>query len=214
MISADTMQKVEDQKELKNVLNNCKTRASKKEAQERYNKAHKDVRRAARKDKTYIDKLAQDAQAAAVKRNMKELYDTTRKLSGKHQKATKPVKSKDGQTLPTVEEQLDRWVEHLKELLNRLPPENTADIPPAETPLNINCNRPSKTEIRKAIKALKNNKAPGPDNIPAEALEADINTSTNMQYMLFGKIWNDEEIPVEWREGHIVKLPKKGDLIK
>ena len=29
---------------------------------------------------------------------------------------------------------------------------------------------------------------------------------------LFEKIWNDEEVPTDWKEGFIVKLPKKGDL--
>jgi hypothetical protein len=29
---------------------------------------------------------------------------------------------------------------------------------------------------------------------------------------LFGKIWEVEEVPAEWKEGHIVKLPKKGNL--
>ena len=29
---------------------------------------------------------------------------------------------------------------------------------------------------------------------------------------MFGKIWEVEEVPAEWKEGHIVKLPKKGNL--
>ena len=29
---------------------------------------------------------------------------------------------------------------------------------------------------------------------------------------LFTKIWEREEIPAEWKEGIIIKLPKKGDL--
>ena len=69
---------------------------------------------------------------------------------------------------------------------------------------------PSKGEIKKAIKTLKNNKAPGPDNIPADALKADIETSAQILYELFGKIWEVEEVPAEWKERHIVKLSKKG----
>jgi hypothetical protein len=26
------------------------------------------------------------------------------------------------------------------------------------------------------------------------------------------KVWEKKEIPEDWREGHLVKLPKKGDL--
>ena len=48
--------------------------------------------------------------------------------------------------------------------------------------------------------------------IPAEAIKADMETATNMLYSLFRKIWEREEIPAEWKEGILIKLPKKGDL--
>ena len=31
---------------------------------------------------------------------------------------------------------------------------------------------------------------------------------------LFARIWEDEELPADWKEGHLIKLPKKGDLSK
>ena len=67
-------------------------------------------------------------------------------------------------------------------------------------------------EIHKAIKQLRNGKAAGPDNIPAEALKADAETSVEMPYPLFRDIWEKEEVPSEWKEGYLIKLPKKGDL--
>ena len=33
-----------------------------------------------------------------------------------------------------------------------------------------------------------------------------------MLYPLFGKICEEEEMPEDWKEGYVVKLPKKGDL--
>ena len=33
-----------------------------------------------------------------------------------------------------------------------------------------------------------------------------------MLYGLFEKIWEKEEIPSEWKEGLLIKIPKKGDL--
>ncbi|KAK2164497.1 hypothetical protein NP493_1413g00067 [Ridgeia piscesae] len=110
------------------------------------------------------------------------------------------------------EEQLKRWREHFEELLNRPPPQNPPDITPAEEVLQINCERPSKAEIEKAIHHMKSGKASGPDKIPAEAIKADIETSTEILHHLFGKIWEQEEIPTEWKEGYLVKLPKKGDM--
>lgn len=68
----------------------------------------------------------------------------------------------------------------LRELLNRQPSETHPDIQPAETDLPIDCNKPSKTEIRTTITALKNGKAAGSDEIPAEAIKADAETAFNI----------------------------------
>ena len=32
-----------------------------------------------------------------------------------------------------------------------------------------------------------------------------------MLYELIGLIWEEEIVPMDWKEGHLVKLPKKGD---
>ena len=107
---------------------------------------------------------------------------------------------------------MKRWVEHFNSVLNQQPPVQRADIPPAAALLPIDCSRPGKEEIAKAIMLFKNNKSPGPDNIPAEILKADINTITEMLYELIGLIWEEEMVPMDWKVGHLVKLPKIGDL--
>jgi len=45
------------------------------------------------------------------------------------------------------------------------------DIEAANKSLQVNENRPSKAEIRRAIQHLKNGKAAGPDDIPPEAIQ-------------------------------------------
>ena len=59
---------------------------------------------------------------------------------------------------------------------------------------------------------LRSGKAAGPDEIPAEAIKADIETAVQMLYSLFSKIWEKEEVPAQWKEGIIIKLPKKETL--
>ena len=116
------------------------------------------MKRSIRKDKRdHSDRMAKEAEDAAGKGNLKDLYMITKKLAGTFQQTDKPVKDKDGNPL-TTEEQLKRWAEHFEELLNRAAPETPPDILPAETKLSINCHIPSKEEIRKAIKSLKNGK--------------------------------------------------------
>ena len=111
-----------------------------------------------------------------------------------------------------ADKQLNRCAEHFEKLLNRPVPQNQPDIQPAETYLPIDCNKPTRDEIKKAIAHMKNGKVAGPDGIPAEALKADVNTSVEMLYSLFEEIWEKEEIPAEWKEGYLIKIPKKGDL--
>lgn len=63
-----------------------------------------------------------------------------------------------------------------------------------------------------AISTLKNGKATGPDEIPAEAIKANIETSLPILYKLIKKIWEEESFPEEWKQGIFMRLPKKGDL--
>nr|KAG5711041.1 hypothetical protein BaRGS_013775 [Batillaria attramentaria] len=212
-ISEDTLQKIEKRKRKKEAVNASRTRTSKAAAQAEYTEAHKKVRQSVKKDKReYYEDIADKAEQAAHDGNMKELYDLTRKLAGKYSKPERPIKDKQGQTIIDSERQLERWADHFEELLNRPAPANPPTIPEAERDLEIDCGAPTKEEIVRAIKKMKNGKAAGPDGIPAEALKADVETTAEMLLPLFEKIWNEEEIPTDWKEGHIIKLPKKGDL--
>nr|KAG5706650.1 hypothetical protein BaRGS_005720 [Batillaria attramentaria] len=135
---------------------------AKAKAQEEFTAADREVKRSTRKDRRdYIDSLASQAEEAARQGNLKDLYQVTKKLTGKFQQTDKHVKDKNGHRLTTTDEQLKRWAEYFRELLNRPIPETPPDIPPAETELPINCDKPSKAEIRKAIMTLRNGNAAG-----------------------------------------------------
>ena len=123
-----------------------------------------------------------------------------------------PVKDKNGNLLSSEGDQRARWAEHFKEILNRPAPQTPPTIPPPTELLGINTNPPSRIEISRAIKSLKTGKAAGPDGIPPEALKADTQTSTEMLYPLLNKVWEQEQVPEDWKKGHMVKLPKKGDM--
>jgi O-phosphoseryl-tRNA(Cys) synthetase len=75
--------------------------------------------------------------------------------------------------------------------------------------LKIDTKPISKQEIRKAIKNMKNGKAPGPDNITAELLQADMETTVNILHKLLYEIWNTEQVPEEWKTGLLVKYQRK-----
>ena len=171
------------------------------------------MKRNIKKDKKeYIDGLAAEAEQAAYSGNMKQLYDIIRRLSGNFSKPERPVKDKQGNTINSLDQQMNRWAEHFEDLLNRPASANPPDIEPANVDLPINCEKPTRDEIRKAITLIKSGKAAGPDDIPAEALKADLDASVEMLYPLFERIWEEEDVPADWKEGYLIKLPKKGDL--
>ncbi|VDP30693.1 unnamed protein product [Schistosoma mattheei] len=123
---------------------------------------------------------------------MKQLYYTTKKLAGKYSEPERPVKDNEGRSIAEIQQQWNKWVEYFEEILNMLASMNSSDIEAAHTDLPIYVNPPTTEEIEMAIRQIKSGKAPGPDNIPAEALKSDIELITNMLYFLFKKIWEEE----------------------
>ncbi|VDP25706.1 unnamed protein product, partial [Schistosoma curassoni] len=151
--------------------------------------ANKQVKRSIRADKKkYVEELATTAEKAAREGNMKQLYDTTKKLAGKYSKPGRPVRDKEGKPITEIQQQQNRWVEYFEELLNRPALMNPPDIEAAHTDLSIDVKTPTTEKIRIAVRQIKNGKAAGPDNIPAEALKSNIEATTSMLYLLFKKI--------------------------
>ena len=212
-ISAETIRKIQIRKYKKEAVTSSRTRAAKAAAQKEHTAANRDVRKSVKTDKRdFVEGLAEEAERAAASGNMKRLYDTTKNSAGKFKKSDRPIRNKNGTVLTGVYKQLNRWAEHFWELLNRPRPQNQPDIQPAEEDFLINCNKPTREEIKRAIGHIQNGKAAGPDSIPAEALKRDVTTSVEMLYSLFEEIWEKEEIPAEWKEGYLIKIPKKGNL--
>ncbi|GFS22851.1 endonuclease-reverse transcriptase [Elysia marginata] len=180
-----------------------------------FNNLYPAVKRSVREDKRkYLGGLAQDAENAAANGNLREVYSITKRLSGKCQSGDKPIRARDGKLLTIQEEQKNRWKEHFAELLNRPPPDNPPYIEPTEVDLEIDLEPPSTREILGAIKKqqLRNNKAAEPDGIPRDAIKGSAESSAKALTGLFQRIWTTEVFPQEWKEGHIVKLPKKENL--
>ncbi|CAH8465462.1 unnamed protein product [Schistosoma haematobium] len=214
-ITVGTLDKILERRNKKAAINTSQTRAEKAKAQAEYTEINKQVKRSIRTDKRkYVEDLATTAEKAAREGNMRQLYDTTKKLSGNRRKPERPVKSKEGKVITNIEEQQNRWVEHFKELLNRPAPLNPPNIEAAPTDLPINVGPPTIEEISMAIRQIKRGKAAGPDNIQAEALKADVAVTARILHILFNKIWDEEQVPTDWKEGLLIKIPKKGDLSK
>jgi hypothetical protein len=80
----------------------------------------------------------------------------------------KQVKDKQGHVITNEQQQKRRWVEHFKEMYNKVNANNgieeSIDMNTGKQ-LKINIAAPTKNEIRNAIKKTKNGRAIGTDNI-------------------------------------------------
>ena len=124
-ISQETLKSIEERRVKKSAILNSRTREEKRKAAAEYNEANNEVKESAKKDKTeYMESLAQTAEEAASYGDSHSLYATIKTLSGNFGKPEVPVKSKEGKSIPGEKEQMERWVHHFKELLNRPPPAN------------------------------------------------------------------------------------------
>ncbi|VDO94385.1 unnamed protein product [Schistosoma margrebowiei] len=105
-ITVDTLDKIQERRNKKAAINTSRTRAEKAKAQVEYTVVNKQVKKSIRTEKRkYVEDLAKTAEKAARERNMRQLYDITKKLSGNRRKLERPVKSKEAEVITNIEEQ-------------------------------------------------------------------------------------------------------------
>ena len=79
-----------------------------------------------------------------------------------------------------------------------------------EEELDIDTELPTEEELKRAVRTLKNGRAPGIGQITRELLKADIESTCVELKCLFDLICQEEKVPEQWKQGLICKIPKKG----
>ncbi|VDP47229.1 unnamed protein product [Schistosoma mattheei] len=139
--------------------NSSRTGTEDASAQVEYIEANKQVKTSTRVDKQkYVEDLETISKNAATEKNIKQLYDTTKKLVVKY---SKPERLRNG------------WVEHSEELLNKLAPLNPPDIEAPHTDCSMAITPPTIEEIEMVIRQISSGKAVLPDNIPRTNVDED-----------------------------------------
>jgi hypothetical protein len=69
---------------------------------------------------------------------------------------------------------------------------------------------PTLEEVKEQIKAIKNNRAPGVDNITGEMIKYGRDGLLKQVFVLIYKVWNKEKMPEEWSTAVICSIHKKG----
>ena len=119
------------------------------------------------------------------------------------------VKAQDGAFLLNTEENISRWAEYFKDLLNKARQHiDGRDEPLTEGPLQeVTCE-----EVERQLNKMKNGKSCGPDGIPTEALKHHGDWGVRQLTNIFNAILQSGKMPDEWRESTITPIYKdKGD---
>ena len=125
-----------------------------------------------------------------------------------------PIRDKHGRTLIAKEEQNARWLEHFKETLNQPNPSLLYDFTTEHIPeeLPVTTEAIEAREVQLAVKAFKNHKTAGLDQITGELLKHGGGKMIQDLTRLLNNCWLKESVPEDWQKGIIIKIPKKGNL--
>ena len=181
-----------------------------------YRSLDSEVRRLTRRDKRRsVDEKVKETEKLINKndgRSQRLAYEAIGELNGRVSNNKEfPVRDGDGSLLTKSDNIRNRWREHFQTVLNRpVPPDE--DIPPAQEDLNIDTGEIRLEEVIKAIRQLKNYKAPGEDGLFPEMFKVEEDGLVFALRKLCNEIWVTGIIPSGWKNGVIVKVPKKGDL--
>jgi hypothetical protein len=178
-----------------------------------YSEINKRVKRFARRDKrAWADRIAHKAQLTAEINNSRQLYQIKKRLAGKPFICNQiGIRDAAGRLLASPQHQLNRWQEYFKNNLTARPQQmsTTTTLMTSDT-LKIHSGVPTENKIKTAIKHLISNKSSGLDNLPQEVFKTYPHTTANILKLLLKKIWDSGQIPNDWKQGLIIKLPKEG----
>ena len=176
-----------------------------------YNMAREEVER--------VKRISKHDSWEQIGNDLENDFDGTRKLIYKtaknYRKESQPpayaIKDQNDENLLIDPRDIElRWKSYFENLLN--PPDEDYEehgidyqVEESDEPdLSIN-------EICKALKKMKNGKAPGEDRIPAELLK-NMGNSGNIWFLeLCLSFWNGGEIPDDWGKDLMCPIYKKGD---
>ena len=123
-------------------------------------------------------------------------------------RAIETVRSTDGVLIKNKELILERWAEYLQNLLNKVhitDPDFLDDLPTLPIIPKLD-NPPSFDEVEKDILSLKDNKAAGPDNIPAEVNKYGGCALHGRLHNFILDCWSAKCLPQQWENANIILL--------
>lgn len=196
-LSEETIKRIEERREVK---------ARGGQSTAAYKLLNAKIQKGCRQDKNkYIHEICDRIEELNEQNETSKMFKEIKRLTRSFKARTWAIEDEDGNILTDKNEIAERWKTYCQELyrdssgkLSRVP------IPEEKEPSIL------KDEIRRAIAKLKNNKAPGADEITAEMLKASGEEGVDILYKVCNDIWNNGKWPKDWKKSVFIPLHKKG----
>ncbi|KAI5739350.1 hypothetical protein M8J77_018157 [Diaphorina citri] len=202
----EVKEKIKEKKEAKKKWD----KTNKPEDKSEYKRAKKEAKRAVAQAKA--KQLAELYKEMETPEGEKNLYRLARERDKASKDFThiKQIKNNEGVVLKGEEEIRHRWREYFTTLLN----EENPRLPTEESLPKLGMTKEiERSEVYEGLKAMKNGKATGPDNIPVEVWKSLGADGLDLLLPLFNQIFKEEKMPDDWRESTILPIYKdKGDI--
>ena len=102
--------------------------------------------------------------------------------------------------------------QHLETVQWYVRPPGCVDGPPLGPVLPVQVGGLSRAEVELVVRKLRQSRAPGPDEIPAEYWQALVDKEQGLQWLtdLCNICWREQRVPQGWQEAHVKAFYKKG----
>ena len=111
------------------------------------NLVEQELGRAKQDKENFVDQMTSEAEQPLLKEKWAR-YTRSPKVYVKRTIALfLTLKNKQGVVLTSEKDQAERWIEHFKQVINHPDPDETANIEPAETPLDIDLDPPNVSHL-------------------------------------------------------------------
>lgn len=192
---------------------------------ERYQEMRRKANRVCKKKKREkMKKQLEDIAEYSKQNERRKFYKAVEKVKKGYQPRMEGCINKEGDIILEGNKVLERWVEHFKELLNaedkervtieeKVRPDKEEDREEVNIVEKSHIEEPSRQEITRRIHKLKNNKAPGEDNVTAELVKYGGEVMIDAIHKLICTIWETEKMPEGWSMGILCPIYKKGNKL-
>ena len=151
----------------------------------------------------------------AEARDTRKLYQKVKNVKNGYSQQPQLCKDLNGVVLAEERQCMERWTEFFKSLLSQSGTLPTEEVTEPDIQSNTQfVAEPTLEEVKAAVSELRNNKAPGSDNLPGELFKYGGEALCTKLHELIVKIWESEMMPEEWELGIICPVYKKGDKLE